>query len=158
MGALITTITGLIGGKSLEFKTFKEISGQFRRNQLTPDAYFGQCKALVSKDNFDAFFPELLVLLPDIRMQGELLSLYLQHGGKAASSLQQCETCAQVCLAGGESECHASNLSFSFFLLLSLSFSFFLFLSLSFSFFLFLSLSSSFFLFPFLSLSFSLSW
>jgi len=107
--ALITTITGLIGGKSLEFKTFKEISGQFRRNQLTPDAYFGQCKALVSKDNFDAFFPELLVLLPDIRMQGELLSLYLQHGGKAASSLQQCETCAQVCLAGGESECHAST-------------------------------------------------
>ena len=94
--ALITTITGLIGGKSLEFKTFKEISGQFRKGQLTPDAYFSQCRGLVSKGHFDAFFPELLVLLPDIEMQGELLGLYLQHGGKAAASLQQCETCAQV--------------------------------------------------------------
>ena len=94
--ALITTITGLIGGKSLEFKTFKEISGQFRRGHLTPDAYFSQCRGLVSKGHFDTFFPELLVLLPDIGMQGELLGLYLQHGGEAAASLQQCHTCAQV--------------------------------------------------------------
>jgi len=107
--ALITTITGLIGGKSLEFKTFKEISGQFRRGQLTPDAYFSQCRSLVSNGHFDTFFPELLVLLPDIGMQGELLGLYLQHGGEAAASLQQCETCAQVCLVGGESEGHAST-------------------------------------------------
>jgi len=54
--ALITTITGLIGGKSLEFKTFKEISGQFRRGHLTPDAYFSQCRGLVSKGHFDTFF------------------------------------------------------------------------------------------------------
>ena len=94
--ALITTITGLVGGKSLEFKTFKEISGQFRRGQLTPDTYFSQCRGLVSKGHFDTFFPELLVLLPDIGMQGELLGLYLQHGGEAAATLQQCETCAQV--------------------------------------------------------------
>jgi len=107
--ALITTITGLIGGKSLEFKTFKDISGQFRRGQLTPDAYFSQCRGLVSKGHFDTFFPELLVLLPDIGMQGELLGLYLQHGGEAAASLQQCGTCAQVCLVGGESEGHATT-------------------------------------------------
>merc|ERR1719370_2144805 len=107
--ALITTITGLIGGKSLEFKTFKEISGQFRRGQLTPDAYFSQCRGLVSKGHFDAFFPELLVLLPDIEMQGELLGLYLGSGGSAASLLHKCPICQQVCLVGEESDKHSET-------------------------------------------------
>jgi len=104
--ALITTITGLIGGKSLEFKTFKEISGQFRRGQLNSDSYFTQCRALVSKDDFDKFFPELVVLLPDITMQGELLELYLKSEGKAPTQLRPCSVCQQVSLVGEESDYH----------------------------------------------------
>merc|ERR1712105_258847 len=100
---------GLVGGKSLEFKTFKEISGQFRRGQLKSDSYFTQCRALVSKHNFDKFFPELVVLLPDISMQGELLELYLMSEGPAASLLRQCSVCQQVSLAGEESEQHSKT-------------------------------------------------
>jgi len=93
---LISTIQNMIGGKSLEFKMFKDISGQFRSGSLSSDAYFTQCRDLVSKDKFNKFFPELVVLLPDIAKQVELLELVRKTG--EPSGLTMCPTCGQVCL------------------------------------------------------------
>merc|ERR1719427_1355821 len=67
---LITTITGLIGGKSLEFGMFKDISGQFRAGKLSSASYFFRCTELVENNKFNQFFPELVVLLPDREASG----------------------------------------------------------------------------------------
>ena len=66
---MISTISSLIGGKSLEFGMFKDISGQFRGGKLSSDSYFSQCRELVVNTKFNKFFPELLALLPDIKKQ-----------------------------------------------------------------------------------------
>ena len=74
---LISTITSLIGGKSLEFGMFKDISGQFRAGKLSSDSYFSQCRELVVSHKFNKFFPELLVLLPDIKKQQVRIPRYV---------------------------------------------------------------------------------
>jgi len=95
---LITTITGLIGGKSLEFGMFKDISGQFRAGKLSSASYFSRCTELVENNKFNQFFPELVVLLPDIEKQVELYELYKREGWSEAGRLACCPTCSQVTL------------------------------------------------------------
>jgi hypothetical protein len=99
---LISTIANLIGGKSLEFGMFKDISGQFRAGKITSESYFSQCRELVVSQKFNKFFPELLVLLPDIKKQQELLVLYQTEKSSNVSGLSECSTCSQVTLAGEE--------------------------------------------------------
>merc|ERR1712106_818387 len=105
---LISTITSLIGGKSLEFGMFKDISGQFRAGKLSSDSYFSQCRELVVSHKFNKFFPELLVLLPDIKKQQELFVLYRTENKSNVTDLSMCSTCTQVTLVG-ESGRHAET-------------------------------------------------
>ena len=96
---LITTITDLIGGRSLEFKTFKEISGKFRGGKMKSGAYFTECKQLMNKDQFNQVFPELLSLLPDISKQQELYKLYKSDSWYDSSAVNECDICLQINLS-----------------------------------------------------------
>ena len=93
---LIRTISDLIGGKSLEFKTFKDISGKFRTGQMECDVYYVECKQLMNENQFNKVFPELLALLPDIMKQQQLYELYTQDSWFNDSLLRVCDTCLQV--------------------------------------------------------------
>jgi hypothetical protein len=67
---LVTTITGLVGGgKSVEFQEFKAISKLFRDGRMSCTDYYDNCLAMVGKEAFVNFLPELLALLPDIKKQ-----------------------------------------------------------------------------------------
>jgi len=96
-GKLIATVSKALGGKSVEFKNFRETSGKFRSGEIECDEYFAMCtKILQSKKIFADCFPELLTLLPDIDKQAELLVLYRNKFGVEACPLQQCPRCRQV--------------------------------------------------------------
>ena len=58
------------GVESSKFSTFKAISSQFRNGAISCDNYHTQCLELVDLKTFEMFFPELLVLLPDVTQQG----------------------------------------------------------------------------------------
>lgn len=93
---LISTITSLVGGKSLEFKTFKEISGKFRAGQMDSEVYYVECKELLDQQQFNKVFPELLALLPDIKKQQELFQLYRQDAWFDGELVSECTVCQQV--------------------------------------------------------------
>ena len=95
---LITSITDLIGIKSLEFKQFKDISGKYRIGQLDSDVYYVQCRELLEEKNFRKVFPELLALLPDIEKQQQLYQLYKQDQWFANDCASECDNCRQICL------------------------------------------------------------
>jgi hypothetical protein len=48
--------------------------------------YYSQCEKLIGKEHFDNIFPELLVLLPDIDKQQELLATYKDVQGQTSKS------------------------------------------------------------------------
>ena len=95
---LITSITDLIGIKSLEFKQFKDISGKYRNGQLDSDVYYVQCRELLEEKNFRKVFPELLSLLPDIEKQQQLYQLYKQDQWFDNDSVSECPVSGQICL------------------------------------------------------------
>ena len=66
---LLSTIMGLIGGKSVEFDRFKNLSSRFRSGGLSPNEYHTECLNLIEKSTFEKFFPQLIALLPDISKQ-----------------------------------------------------------------------------------------
>ena len=67
---LLKLITDSMGGsKSQKFIAFKTLSSQFRSGAVSCDSYHKQCLELVDSSAFEAFFPELLCLLPDIQKQ-----------------------------------------------------------------------------------------
>ena len=66
---LLSTIMGLIGGKSVEFDRFKLFSSRFRSGGLSPNEYHTECLNLIEKSTFEKFFPQLIALLPDISKQ-----------------------------------------------------------------------------------------
>ncbi|CAG2201437.1 ZNF598 [Mytilus edulis] len=106
-------------GEDIEnFDQFKTVSASFRQGTTDATEYYKQCEQLIGKDNFDIIFPELLVLLPDINKQQELLTTYksiqeknksghvIRISGKSAdapwkqtSNFQTCPTCRQVLLS-----------------------------------------------------------
>ena len=65
----VTTITNLVGGKSLEFQEFKALSKRFREGSVSCAEYYDKCLGVVGETAFFAFLPELLALLPDIKKQ-----------------------------------------------------------------------------------------
>ncbi|KAK9883026.1 hypothetical protein WA026_001238 [Henosepilachna vigintioctopunctata] len=71
---------------------FKKRSEMFRNNQLSSEKYYDYCKQVLGA-NFEEFFPELLVLLPDIEKQQALFQVL---SGKCKKNLVVCENCKQV--------------------------------------------------------------
>ncbi|XP_054168133.1 E3 ubiquitin-protein ligase ZNF598-like [Oppia nitens] len=59
---------------STKFLLFKEVSKQFRQSRINGNEYYEKCIDLFGRKNFITIFSELLVLLPDICKQNELLS------------------------------------------------------------------------------------
>ena len=70
---LIAAIQRYVKNDESRFKEFKSCSGQFRTDKMGPYDYYDRCSNIIGKDNFRIIFPELLVLLPDISKQQELL-------------------------------------------------------------------------------------
>ncbi len=66
---LLSTLTGVLGGKSLEFQAFKSASKKFRAGETSTEEYYDTCLDAAGKDAFFAFLPELIALLPDIKKQ-----------------------------------------------------------------------------------------
>jgi len=87
---------------------FKDISGQFRAGKIGSQSYFSQCRELVVSHKFNKFFPELLVLLPDINKQQELFMIYHAENSSNVASLAECSTCGQVTLLR-ENDTHAET-------------------------------------------------
>ncbi|XP_076275252.1 E3 ubiquitin-protein ligase ZNF598 isoform X2 [Rhynchophorus ferrugineus] len=73
-------------------KEFKTLSDNFRKGDVSAKVYHKHCQKILGH-KFDDVFPELLVLLPDIRKQQELHEV-ISKSSKA--HLVACENCKQV--------------------------------------------------------------
>lgn len=112
---LIQTIQSLCTDNPQKFLDFKTLSGEFRRSEIDASTYYYRCEETLGKEKFSEIFPELMVLLPDIDKQQELLSVHmasLKHEEKqkssnkfkdskgawtpSATSFLTCQTCRQV--------------------------------------------------------------
>ena len=101
--ALITTITDLLGEQQDRFNQFRVLSTQFRTAIVKPEHYYSSCIDIIGYDCFLALFPELLVLLPDIDKQQQLLKVHrcemrIDGAGTtfSAEPYVVCATCKQV--------------------------------------------------------------
>jgi len=104
---------------STKFSRFKETSLQFRQSAITGEQYYDKCIELFGKKKFMTIFSELLVLLPDICKQNELLSAQRMDtkGSKGAvpkgfkqlsdnllsNEFSVCEKCRQVLVSKDQS-------------------------------------------------------
>ncbi|KAI1293601.1 putative E3 ubiquitin-protein ligase [Halotydeus destructor] len=61
------------------FSAFKKISQEFRHDTQPADSYYKRCIELFGKNNFHRLFGELIVLLPDVRKQNELLAAHEKY-------------------------------------------------------------------------------
>ncbi|XP_071515954.1 E3 ubiquitin-protein ligase ZNF598 [Panulirus ornatus] len=95
---LIKTIQDECQGNENKFTRFKQLAGQFRSGELSGHAYYEQCRNVMGKATFHKILPELLVLLPDIKKQQEVLSAYRKlDGGRGCATLfAVCAVCQQV--------------------------------------------------------------
>lgn len=73
---LITDIQDALKQNGGNFDTFKSLSGKFRKNEITAKEYYDECETLLGKFEFEKIFIELLVLLPDIDKQQELIEVH----------------------------------------------------------------------------------
>jgi hypothetical protein len=74
---LLSAIMSLIGGKSVEFDRFKQLSTKFRGGQLSPSQYHSECLELIDRPVFEKFLPQLIALLPDIGKQKVFFKYFL---------------------------------------------------------------------------------
>ncbi|KAM4632367.1 E3 ubiquitin-protein ligase ZNF598 isoform 2-T2 [Discoglossus pictus] len=72
---LINSIKDFLHSDESKFNEFKSHSGKFRQGLLSAAEYYKSCRQLLG-DNFKLIFNELLVLLPDMTKQHELLSAH----------------------------------------------------------------------------------
>ncbi|KAL4240392.1 hypothetical protein ACF0H5_001182 [Mactra antiquata] len=73
------------------FTDFKQVSGEFRRSEIPAQQYYRRCEEILGENNFSEVFPELLALLPDIKKQQELLSVF-----KMSSSLKNTDKVLKI--------------------------------------------------------------
>lgn len=89
---------------------FRQMSILFRQGQLSSGAYYKHCVELMGEKQFNECFPEMLVLLPEISRQQELLSVFKQYNEEkgALPKFEICATCRQV-LAPSDLRVHIST-------------------------------------------------
>ncbi|XP_074649523.1 E3 ubiquitin-protein ligase ZNF598-like [Tubulanus polymorphus] len=97
---LIADIQTCLRYDPAKFDRFKILSGQFRQNVIDASEYYTSCCELVGNEEFSVVFTELLVLLPDIVKQQDLLVAYMETQRKEPTSLdiKVCSTCQQILL------------------------------------------------------------
>ena len=97
---LIQQIHQLLNKDDGNFVKFKTWSGEYRKKKIPAIDYYSKCKNLLGQTNFQQIFPELLVLLPDIEMQKELLAAHksrnTKKGWMETDLFSCCMTCGQV--------------------------------------------------------------
>ncbi|XP_076043290.1 E3 ubiquitin-protein ligase ZNF598 [Oratosquilla oratoria] len=95
---LIKTIHDCCKGDSVKFDTFKLLASQLRSGELSGLDYYKQCKEVMGKATFHEILPELLVLLPDIKKQLEVLKAYQNVDNNRGCSVifAVCDVCHQV--------------------------------------------------------------
>ncbi|XP_043212253.1 E3 ubiquitin-protein ligase ZNF598-like [Amphibalanus amphitrite] len=79
-------------------RDFRQLSAEFRCGQLAAEPYYGRCLSLLGPERLARLFPELLVLLPDIDKQTELLAAHeaLSKDGSHRHKFLRCPTCCQI--------------------------------------------------------------
>ncbi|XP_050542094.1 E3 ubiquitin-protein ligase ZNF598 [Daktulosphaira vitifoliae] len=77
------------------FEKFKEMSTLFRKNVITAYDFYSYCVEAICRINFETVFLELVLLLPDIQKQQELLFIYNRNGGEKLN-VELCKVCRQV--------------------------------------------------------------
>lgn len=76
-------------GAAPAVEEFKVASRAFRDSSISAEQFHAHCRAALGAQ-FDAVFPELVALLPDIAKQQELVA------GRGAAELDVCATCGQL--------------------------------------------------------------
>lgn len=99
---LIKTIQKECQGKEEMFGKFKQLANQLRSGELSGQVYYELCRNVMGKATFLKILPELLVLLPDIKKQQEVLGAYRKvDGGRGCTTLfAVCVVCRQVLSQG----------------------------------------------------------
>ncbi|GAB6031155.1 hypothetical protein CHUAL_007958 [Chamberlinius hualienensis] len=98
---LMVKIVQVLGGENDNFANFVENSRRFRRDNISAVDYYLFCKEILGTEQFVSIFSELLVLLPDINKQQELLSVYnemksCKKNDKSLDLFVVCDSCQQV--------------------------------------------------------------
>ncbi|CAF2741122.1 ZNF598 [Lepeophtheirus salmonis] len=95
---LLSLITRILGGKSLEFKEFMNISKSFVMSLSAQKGFYDKCVEIVSDNNkLMEFLPELIFLLPDIKKQQELHRLHQKKNSfLKIVYLEECDKCNQL--------------------------------------------------------------
>lgn len=125
--ALVMKIKEVFQGNDDKFSKFKSCSSDFRGGNLPALDYYNTCRELIGTANFKEIFSELLVLLPDIKKQQELLTAHntseklrpgaeivLNISGKGSTApwkspnFVPCPTCSQILLQEDLNQ-HASS-------------------------------------------------
>jgi len=92
--------------------SFRELSADFRQGRVSASDYHDKCLKIFGHDKFNAVFPELVALLPDVPKQRQLLKIHrelvssMKASVKSSSawssavcdSLTLCVLCGQVLL------------------------------------------------------------
>ncbi|KAK3909837.1 E3 ubiquitin-protein ligase ZNF598 [Frankliniella fusca] len=107
--ALMARVIDTLKDPSLQ-EEFRQMSILFRQGQLSAASYYKHCVELMGEKAFNNCFPEMLVLLPEIDRQQDLLAVYSQfNSGKAPlPKFEVCASCRQV-LAPSDLRVHAST-------------------------------------------------
>ena len=84
---LISDINALLDNSSDKFVQFKESSGSFRQGKIDAAKYHSKCSEVLGKVEFAKIFPELLVLLPDIEKQQQLLAAHREAEKASANTM-----------------------------------------------------------------------
>jgi len=102
---LIENVNSMLGSNDDDnddkFGEFRTLSGHFRQGTASAAEYHSACVRLFGAEKLADIFPELVVLLPDIQKQHELLTAHNKYraNGGARDQVAQvlvCATCQQV--------------------------------------------------------------
>ncbi|XP_060868881.1 E3 ubiquitin-protein ligase ZNF598 isoform X1 [Metopolophium dirhodum] len=88
------------------FEKFKEMSTLFRKHVITAFDFYSYCVEALAPHSFESVFQELVLLLPDIQKQRELLFIY-NRNSRHEMNVEVCKHCRQV-LKASELESHQS--------------------------------------------------
>ncbi|XP_067005745.2 E3 ubiquitin-protein ligase ZNF598 isoform X2 [Anabrus simplex] len=75
---------------------FLQMSALFRQGSISAQTFYDHCMKTIGCEAFTDIFPELLVLLPDIDKQQDLLAVHEAADDKVRTSFELCAICDQV--------------------------------------------------------------
>jgi len=96
---LLEAIRSSLNSDESTFDSFLSLATLFRKNEIPAKEYYDLCSSMFGTLDFRVIFSELVVLLPDIQKQQELLVTHRNSGGKG-ELLSTCHICHQVLKKG----------------------------------------------------------